>query len=195
VTAEELVGIRHPVPLDKLLMLGEDSTLEIEVKVSFDKTGCSFISLTKTIYKIEKAFDDLTTFTNNDMNGWSFGGAAGVIGNEGGEFYAMSRFVNEEQDLVMRKTYDNVKSGEPCSLSFDYLVTKASGCRVSLGIEQPYPIALPPVMFTTIGAWKDVEIKFYMGLPGTSAYSALTISSQSSAVIKIDNIRLRRLPR
>ncbi|WP_336341550.1 hypothetical protein [Pseudomonas atacamensis] len=194
VTAEDLGGIRHPVPLDKLLMLEDDSTLEIEVKVSFDKTESGYRSLPKKVYTIEKAFDDLTTFTNNNMNGWSFNGAAGLIGNEGGNFYAQSRFVNEEQDLNLNKTYDNIKHGELCILSLDYLVTRATQCRINLYVGLTNPIALPRLELAIIGTWKNAELEFYMTRPVTSAHPIINISIQSSTVVKIDNIRLRKLP-
>lgn len=192
VTADDLGGIRHPVPLDKLLMLEDDSTLEIEVKVSFDKTESVYKSLPKKVYTIKKGFDDLTTFTNNDMNGWSLHGS---IINVSGEYYAQSRFSNEEHDLILTKSYQNIQSGKPCSLSFDYLVPGTAVCHVTLGHEQPNPITLPRIQLTTTGTWKKVEIKFYMGLPETSTYSTIRLSISYATAVKMDNIRLMAIPK
>ncbi|WP_282384548.1 MULTISPECIES: hypothetical protein [unclassified Pseudomonas] len=192
VTAEDLGGIRHPVPLDKLLMLENESTLEIEVKVSFDETESGYKSLPKRMYPNKKGFDDLTTFTNNDMNGWSLHGS---IINESGEYYAQSRFSNEEHDLVLTKSYQNIQSGKPCSLSFDYLVPGTAVCHVTLGHEQPNPITLPRIQLTTTGTWKKVEIKFYMGLPETSTYSTIRLSISYATAVKMDNIRLMAIPK
>jgi hypothetical protein len=196
VTAEDLGGIRHPVPLDKLLMLEDDSTLEIEVKISFDKTESVYKSLPKKVYTIKKGFDDLTTFTNNNMNGWSFFGGSGSIVKEGGEYYAQSVYTGQGDHLILTKSYKNIKSGELCLLSFDYLVTTITDSYVFLGAELgPRQVELPRIPLTSIGVWKNVEYKFYMGMPDTTAYSTVSIGRQHAGVIKIDNIRLRTIPR
>lgn len=194
VTAEDLGGIRHPVPLDKLLMVEDESTLEIEVKVSFDKTESEYRSLPKKVYTIEKGFDDLTTFTNNDMNGWEFYRGFGTIANENGEYYAQSIYVNG-WGLLLKKSYTNIKSGELCILNFDYLTTIATTCAVVLGIGNSQSIALPRTPLTTNGTWKNFEYKFYMGMPETTAYSTLCIGQENAGVLKIDNIRLRTVPK
>ncbi|RRW53339.1 hypothetical protein [Pseudomonas moraviensis] len=194
VTADDLGGIRHPVPLDKLLMLEDDSTLEIEVKVSFDNTEGGYISFPKKGYTIKKAFDDLTTFTNNNMNGWSFFDGSGSIVKEGGEYYAQSVYTSQGDYLILTKSYKNIKSGELCVLSFDYLVTTITDSYVFLGIELgPRQVELPRIPLTSVGAWKNVEYKFYMGMPDTTAYSTVSIGRQNAGVIKIDNIRLRTI--
>ncbi|MCI9877660.1 hypothetical protein [Pseudomonas atacamensis] len=196
VTAEDLGGIRHPVPLDKLLMLEDESTLEIEVKVSFDKAEGGYISFPKKGYAIKKAFDDLTTFTNNDMNGWTFFGERGQIINEGGEYYAQSRNINGGHKFAIRKVYNNIKSGELCVLSFDYLVPTPTDCSVQLGYPHQIPIiGFPRFRLPTAGRWAHVETKFFLGIPDTTDYHSITIGSTTYEIIKIDNIRLRTIPR
>ncbi|WP_281878377.1 hypothetical protein, partial [Pseudomonas atacamensis] len=195
VTAEDLGGIRHPVPLDKLLRLEDDSILEIEVKVSFDNTEGGYISFPKKGYTIKKAFDDLTTFTNNDMNGWTFIGERGQIINDGGEYYAQSRNVNIGENFAISKSYNNIKSGELCVLSFDYLVPTPRDCSVMLGFYQIPTIFFPPFRLPTAGAWAHIETKFFLGIPDTTDYHSITIASDSFEIIKIDNIRLRTIPR
>lgn len=196
VTAEDLGGIRHPVPLDKLLMLEDESTLEIEVKVSFDETESGYKSLPKKVYTIKKAFDDLTTFTNNDMNGWTFFGERGQIINEGGEYYAQSRNVNGAQSLTLRKSYNNIKSGELCVLSFDYLVPTPRDFAVQLGYPYQIPtLGFPRFRLPTAGAWAHVETRFFLGIPDTTDYHSITITSTTYEIIKIDNLRLRTIPR
>ncbi len=196
VTAEDLGGIRHPVPLDKLLMLEDESTLEIEVKVSFDKTESVYKSLPKKVYTIKKAFDDLTTFTNKDMNGWAFVSDFGQIINEGGEYYAQSRNINGGQQFAIRKVYNNIKSGELCVLSFDYLVPTPRDCGVQLGFPHQIPtIGFPRFRLPTAGRWAHVETKFFLGIPDTTDYHSITIGSTTYEIIKIDNIRLRTIPR
>jgi hypothetical protein len=190
VTAEDLGGIRHPVPLDKLLMLEDDSTLEIEVKVSFDKTESAYKSLPKRIHPIKKGFDDLTTFTDNDMNGWIFESGWGIVINEGSEYYIQSRYAEHMNRLVLTKSYKNIKSGQPCVLSFDYFAMSAIFIHLFLGTNDHYRLSLPYIRTTTIGTWTNIEIKFYMGLPDTENYSVLTIAHEST-ILKIDNIRLR----
>ncbi|WP_447891623.1 hypothetical protein [Pseudomonas atacamensis] len=196
VTAEDLGGIRHPVPLDKLLMLEDESTLEIEVKVSFDKTEGGYISFPRKGYTIKKAFDDLTTFTNNDMNGWTFPYEAGQIINEGGEYYAQSVNVNGGQRFTIRKEFNNIKSGELCVLGFDYLIPTPRNCNVMLGYPHQRPIIdFPPFRLPTAGSWAHVETRFFLGIPDTTDYHSIIIASTTFEIIKIDNIRLRTIPR
>ncbi|WP_130887959.1 hypothetical protein [Pseudomonas sp. Sample_21] len=197
VTAEDLGGIRHPVPLDKLLMLEDDSTLEIEVKVSFDNTEGGYISFPKKGYTIKKAFDDLTTFTNNDMNGWTFSAGWGQIINEGGEYYAQSVNVNGGQYLTLIKSYNNIKSGELCVLSFDYLIPTPRDAGVQLGFPHQIPnLSFPRFRLPTAGAWAHVETRFFLGIPDTTDYHSIAFGGVATyEIIKIDNIRLRTIPR
>ncbi|MBH3447206.1 hypothetical protein I5L59_26855 [Pseudomonas moraviensis] len=191
VTAEDLGGIRHPVPLDKLLMLEDDSTLEIEVKISFDKTESMYKSLPKKVYTIKKGFDDLTTFTNNDRNGWTSYLDIGTIINEGGEYYIQS--MPSSNHLYLDKSFENLKSGQLCSLSFDYRATGLGKLFIRLGKLYTSPqINYPPISLTTTSSWRKLEFQFYIGLPETSYYSTVWLITQG-AVVSIDNIRLRTI--
>ena len=191
VTAEDLGGIRHPVPLDKLLMLEDDSTLEIEAKVSFDKTESGYRSLPKKVYMIEKAFDDLTTFTNNDMNGWFFYSHNGTVVNESGEFFAHAVLNNGSYRLDLGKSYKHLKRGAHCILSFDYRSTTPAEMVIRLGDLIHDYILLPRIPLVTTSAWKSATVEFYLGSPDTDSHSSITIGPATSGVVSLDNIRVK----
>ncbi|MED7666506.1 hypothetical protein GXB78_04665 [Pseudomonas moraviensis subsp. stanleyae] len=191
VTAEDLGGIRHPVPLDKLLMLEEDSTLEIEVKVSFDKTESGCRSLPKKVYTIEKPYDDLTTFTNYETNDWKIINAVGSIIKQDNEYFAQSISGGGAHLLHLLKSYQHLQSGRSCTLSFDHrnatkhyfllrMMAENSITEINIG----YTI-LPPT-----STWKSFNIKFYLGLPETNLFSIVLIACQGDSAIALDNIRL-----
>ncbi|MFJ4498548.1 hypothetical protein, partial [Pseudomonas atacamensis] len=190
VTAEDFGGIRHPVPLDKLLMLEDDSTLEIEVKVSFDKTESGYRSLPKKVYVVKKGFDDLTTFTNNDMNGWTSYHNFGTIINQGGEYYFQSTLDNNQNHFIyLNKSFENLKSGQLCMLSFDYRAPAGARLLIRLGKLASSQIFYPPISLTSTSSWSRFEFQFYIGLPGTGYYSTVWIMTDLT-MISIDNIRL-----
>jgi hypothetical protein len=191
VTAEDLGGIRHPVPLDKLLMLEDDSTLEIEVKVSFDKTESGYRSFPKKAYTIKKPFDDLTTFTNYETNDWQIIGSMGEIIKQGDEYFAQSRHFGTTNQLYLQKSYQHLQSGRSCTLSFDYRTAAKNNFMLGMRAENStvyinigYTI-LPP---TSI--WKSFNIKFYLGAPETNLYSFVYIYCIGDSVMALDNIRL-----
>ncbi|MEE9681050.1 hypothetical protein V4842_22405 [Pseudomonas moraviensis] len=190
VTAEDLGGIRHPVPLDKLLMLEDDSRLEIEMKVSFDETESGYKSLPKRVYTIKKGFDDLTTFTNNDRNGWTSYLDLGTIINQGDEYYIQS--ISSNNFLYLDKSFENLKSGQLCRLSFDYRATRTARLHIWLGKLLSSQIKYPPIALTSTSSWSKFEFQFYIGLPETTYYSTIWIIIDS-AMVSIDNIRLRTI--
>ncbi|WP_256811968.1 hypothetical protein [Pseudomonas siliginis] len=197
VTAEELVGIRHTVPLDKLLMWEEDSTLEIEVRVSFDRTEDDQISLPKKMYTIKKALDDLTTFTNYESNGWKFEQGAGSIVKENDEYYAYSQPVQNTASLYISKSYHHLESGESCALSFDYMSSHPINFSIFMTphLNAPNRITLLGPILSGTNNWKNILMKFFLGTPQTTAYSRIFIMLQAPSTIKIDNVRLKKIPR
>lgn len=194
VTADDLGGIRHPVPLDKFLMLEDDSTLEIEVKVSFDKTESVYKSLPKKAYLIKKAFDDLTTFTNHDMNGWQFLHNFGSTIKNGDEYFASGTFYQELYRVVLSKSYAHIQSGTPCTLSFDYRCAKTFD--VSISMENPAStevIQLPLLHLPASTTWHNVAINFFLGTPQSDTFSTIRITANPSLKLEIDNIHVKTL--
>ena len=191
VTAEDLGGIRHPVPLDKLLMLEEDSTLEIEAKVSFDKTESGYISFPRKAYTVKKPYDDLTTFTNYETNDWKIIESIGSIIKQDNEYFAQSSHAGGLQQLYMYKSYQHLQSERSCTLSFDHrnatkntfmlrMIAENSTTKIDIG-----EIILPPA-----STWKSFNIKFYLGAPETNLYSIVYIYCRGDSAVALDNIRL-----
>jgi hypothetical protein len=191
VTAEDLGGIRHPVPLDKLLMLEDDSTLEIEVKVSFDKAEGDYISFPRKAYTVKKPYDDLTTFTNYETNDWIITGTTGSIIKQDNEYFIQSNYTDGRYRLYMHKSYQHLQSGSSCTLSFDHrnaaesnlmltMIAENSNTDINIGYSK-----VPPT-----STWKSFNIKFYLGAPGTNAYSIVYIYCLGESTIALDNIRL-----
>jgi hypothetical protein len=191
VTAEDLGGIRHPVPLDKLLMLEDDSTLEIEAKVSFDKTETGYRSLPKKVYTIEKGFDDLTTFTNRDWNGWTNAQPAFPleISLMDDEYFVLAGYGY----IGLKKTYHNIKSGDVLELSFDYRLSSQSGLRVVRnGDGQLFGYTVEPLPASTAWRKEKIQIIIYDTPP---ADFQLEFGISGSANSSIDNVRVRTVIR
>ncbi|MEE9681054.1 hypothetical protein V4842_22425 [Pseudomonas moraviensis] len=195
VTAEDLGGIRHPVPLDKLLVLEEDSTLEIEAKVSFDKTETGYRSLPKKVYTIEKGFDDLTTFTNNEMNGWRFTYEHhGSVIKSGDEYFARGTLNQELYRLNLTKSYDHIRTGTPCTLSLDYRCSNPLNISIlMLDHAQIEYILLPLQILPASATWRTITVNFYLGTPQPDTFSNLRIVTSSYVIVECDNIRVRKI--
>ncbi|MBH3447168.1 hypothetical protein I5L59_26635 [Pseudomonas moraviensis] len=192
VTADDLGGIRHPVPLDKLLMLEDDSTLEIEVRVSFDKTEGGYISFPRKGYTIKKAYDDLTTFTDYETNDWRIIDTVGSIIKQDDEYFVQSTYVSGTYQLHIYKSYQHLQSGRSCTLSFDHRNASKNNFTLVMRAENPYDaidignLTLPPT-----STWKSFNKKFYLGAPETKLYSIIYIYCTGDSTVALDNIRLR----
>ncbi|WP_404939956.1 hypothetical protein [Pseudomonas atacamensis] len=191
VTADDLDGIRHPVPLDKLLMLEDDSTLEIEVKVSFDKAEGGYISFPKKGYTIKKPYDDLTTFTDYETNGWRINGTIGSIIKQDDEYFARSTYTGGTNQLYIYKSYQNLQSGTSCTLSFDHRNAAKGKFNLMMHAENSITfINIGNTLLPPTSTWKNVNIKFYLGAPETNSYSIVYIYCSGDSTIALDNIRL-----
>ncbi|WP_238537263.1 hypothetical protein, partial [Pseudomonas sp. R62] len=192
VTAEDLGGIRHPVPLDKLLILEDDSILEIEVKVSFDKTEGGCISFPRKAYTVKKPYDDLTTFTNYEANDWRIIDIAGSIIKQDDEYFVQSTYASGLYRLYIYKSYQHLQSGRSCTLSFDHRNASKNNFTLVMRAENPYDaidignLTLPPT-----STWKSFNKKFYLGAPETKLYSIIYIYCTGDSTVALDNIRLR----
>lgn len=194
VTAEDLGGLKHPVPVEKLALIADGSTLKVEVQIIFDgnETGRK-IRLPTRNYNISKGFDDLTTFTNSNLNGWEI--SAGTIIQTNEDFFLRSKTVQSGYFITLRKQYSNGKKGEPCELSFDH--RGGSGVfTIYLNTQDKQPIAtLYGPNLANNGAWKNYAYRLYLDSPAYVEFPHLGFSIQSNNLCEIDNIRVRTISR
>ncbi|WP_460143637.1 hypothetical protein [Pseudomonas sp. S2_C11] len=195
VTADELGGIKHSIPLAGLNGMKDGSKLIITAAVNFDG---SIDSTKKVLFPpltlhIEADFDDLTTFTNHESNGWQFFNSSGSIIKQGEEYFARSAVFPSGGQLYLRKSYQHIQSGKACTLSFDYRHATECNFIIHMGNESSATfIRIGYITLPSTTNWKNFEISFYLGSPGEDLYSIITIITLCRSTIEIDNIRLKK---
>ncbi|WP_177434905.1 hypothetical protein, partial [Pseudomonas sp. Sample_21] len=199
VTAEDLGGIKHPVPLAGLGGMEDGSKLFIEIAVVFDGSidDTKRILFRPLILNIDIGIDDLTTFTNYESNGWQFEQGAGSAIKENDDYYAISQLGQSFHALYISKSYEYLERGVACALSFDYLSSRPVTFRLFMtpALIGGDRITLPQQELSAANSWDMAFISFFLGSPQSKAYSKISVVLSADAVIKLDNIRLKKIPR
>ncbi|WP_178083639.1 hypothetical protein [Pseudomonas sp. Sample_9] len=153
--------------------------------------GAEEVSPPRTL-TVTEGYDDLATFTDNNMNGWSFHYDFGSLIKQGEEFFIRSKNINGANRLVPSKSYEHLQSGLSCTLSFDYLATSPENLFILLGSLVGYDVVeLPHHTFASTNTWRSLNIKCYLGLPETKRYSTIIIGHENAGVFSLDNLRLK----
>uniref|UniRef100_UPI0015AF63F3 hypothetical protein n=1 Tax=Pseudomonas sp. Sample_9 TaxID=2382158 RepID=UPI0015AF63F3 len=198
VTADDLGGMKHQIPLYKLQTLEDASKFYIEGKVSFNRgsDGIRKIALPKRIYNINRGIDDLTTFTNYENNGWQIQDSAGVITKEGDNYFVSSVQIQNWHYIYMSKSYEHLPSGVACSLNFDYVSSFPVRSRIQMTTSwySPNKITLSAPELSATHNWKSAGKDFFLGSPQTQLDSRIFIVLESSGAFKLDNIHLQKIP-
>lgn len=192
---ESADGFSLEAPVTWLKGLKSESNLKVSCSVSLDESTASDKAVTfpERFYKIYGGFDDLTTFTNHDWNGWiNYNPAHPVsIVLSGGEYYAVSSVGSDgvQHGITIMKTFSKLEAGETYTFSFDYkcanpVMFEASGHTSS--------IQLPAT-----NQWKSHSSTFIMQsnvprapLPKFYIIIRGTPFNQS---VSVDNLRLRKI--
>lgn len=191
VTADDLGGMKHQIPLYKLQKLEDASKLYIEGKVSFNRDSEEIrkIALPKRIYNINRGIDDLTTFTDKDWNGWrAFDPShSAAIEVSGGEYYVVGMPGTNPSFRFLRlmKRFPQIKPNTVYEFSFDYKCSSTG--RFSVNNHTP------DVQLPATSGWSHVTLNFLTRTdPTPYPLPDLTIDIYSSpGTMYADNLRLR----
>ncbi|MBV4467771.1 hypothetical protein [Pseudomonas siliginis] len=194
VTTDDMDGIKHPIPLAGLSKIADGSKLVISVEVTFDGSiePTNKIAFPLSTISISSEVNDFTTFTNYEANGWEIAAPTGSITKQGEEYFAQSSFVGGTHQLMLIKSYQSIRSGKTCTLSFDHRNAAQVRFMIITGSQNSSPqyIRIGYAILPATSTWKNFNIKFYLGLPGTDFYSTLQIYYVDNP-LQLDNIRLQ----
>lgn len=186
---DQLVGVPHSqndglaltTEVQWLRECGEGSTVSIELKVGLFRaaTLADAIRFPLRTYTMLTLFDDLTTFTGGDLNGWrAYSGHFSIV--EGaGEFFAESTSYH----LGGVKNFSKLKVGAQFEISFDYFIIQPAQLDISMGQTNSYRAVI-----SERNKWVSFKHNF---INNSAAYILYIIINSNYS--KIDNIRLRQI--
>lgn len=160
----------------------EGSTVSMELRVGLFKaaTLADAVLCPVRVYTVNSLFDDLTTFTGGERNGWLDAHTAlpSKVSEGAGEY-----FLESEKGYIDIKKNFNLKVGAVFVISFEYYITNT----VSLMI---YRTQLPAERFLLNQMNKWVEFK----LEYTNNVSSPEIGIATNGTYpKFDNIRIKQI--
>lgn len=160
----------------------EGSTVSMELRVGLFKaaTWADAVLCPVRVYTVKTLFDDLTTFTGGDRNGWlDFSpNYASKVSEEGGNFFLEVA----REDLYIRKTFHNLNIGVTFELSFQYYILKSIPVFIyRTGLSGYRSELMEPNKWST----------FTLRYTNNSSHPDISINSN---YIKLDNIQFKQIP-
>ncbi len=194
VTTEDLGGIKHPIPLAGLQEMKEGSTLEVEVKVSFsgELDEVNTTAFPKLVCRVHTEYEDLTTFTDFNTNGWQIYNSWGSIIKESDEYYARSIYIEGFHKLFLRKSYPNLK-GQAFELSLDYRCAGGKSTFWLTFYNEKTSSSVVNLRFPVVATWVNITMRFFLEIPMSDLPHEIEIASQSTYLVEMDNIRLKKI--
>ncbi|MCP1475653.1 hypothetical protein ABIA54_000254 [Pseudomonas sp. EB276 TE3739] len=164
----------------------EGSTLRVELKVGLFKaaTLADAVACPVRVYAVKTLFDDLTTFTGSERNGWRDNYPEEYpsrIFEEGGEYFL--EYGGVFNTLYITKGFVGLAVGQTFEISFDYLVSDSAIIRI---VRPEYPVYSRAVDPT--GSWAGFKFEYVNNAPSPS----ITIKIEQGYP-KLDNIRIRQV--
>lgn len=144
-------------------------------------------------FEVVEAFDDLTTFTDRDWNGWSNRDPQHPISivSSGGEYYLLSSAGSDghHRGFTIIKTFSKLEEGATYTFSFDY---KSAAGPVFEIRGQTALISLPAT-----NQWKNYAVTFIMRgdvpqAPLPMLYIVINAFYDNQS-LSLDNLRLKKI--
>lgn len=163
----------------------EGSTLRVELRVGLFKaaTLADAVNCPVRVYAVKNLFDDLTTFTRSERNGWCDTDPKYYVSKitEGGGDYYLEYI--ESPVITILKKFVGLAVGQCFELSFDYFINGQSNIRIT---RSEYP-DLKTVVSPT-GGWESFKLEYV----NSTASPSINIYIGGGHP-KLDNIRMRQL--
>ncbi|WP_206662996.1 carbohydrate binding domain-containing protein, partial [Pseudomonas sp. Sample_9] len=172
----------------------EDSQLSIRLEVAFfsEANVNDALSCEPKTYLISETFDDLTTFTNYDMNNWTtnYNGYLYKITKTDDQYYLQSidnGAGSNYHGIFIKKIFFAMKPGEKYAWSLDFKTPTQIELKIYQNGNMLFSQLLPPTP-----EWSTLTGDFYVG---TSIDPCTIIIAYAITLVPayIDNLRIRKI--
>ncbi|PYB96604.1 hypothetical protein DMX04_22645, partial [Pseudomonas koreensis] len=184
---DQEVGLSYLAEVEWLRGCKADSTLAVVLKVGFylGAVQSEAVACRVRNYGVRAGLDDLTTFTNYNMNNWMSTNSQypAKIVHRNGEFFIDTSGV---WDLFLRKSFHNIIEGDSYVFTFDYRTTGPESYKLSQNES-----LIVNGKFAASTSWQSIRVEFNAKIaPGSIV--ALDFYVGGVGEIYIDNLRLRK---
>lgn len=190
-THDQGAGLTYTTEVQWLRECKAGSKLAIALKVGLfsEATVGDAVECQGRVYSVKAGLDDLTTFTDFDWNGWTKHPTfKSQISRLAGEYFVESLLSdNGAHYIYMHKAFE-VEIGEQYAFSFDYQSPVAPILYIAHNAGIVYNQKIP-----ASGTWQAKTVSFYAGTTQTASPMTLTFYFGYRNVVKMDNIRLRKI--
>jgi hypothetical protein len=201
-TKKQLVGVTHnqgsgltyKTEVQWLRECKADSTVSIVLKVGLFKEATldDAVKCQGKVYTVTKGFDELTTFTDFDWDGWTNKDQyhKSKLLRVAGEYFLESISYDGDHIVVLEKIFQ-VEIGAQYEFSFDYQVAVTSFLLV---IRNEIKIYYEEFPASTV--WKSKAVSFSAGTSPTDSSMKLFVQVKGPngfPVVRMDNLRLRKV--
>lgn len=180
----QIDGLAMAAQVQWLRECSEGSTVNVELRVGLFKaaTLADAVTCPVRVYGVKMLFDDLTTFTGYEFNGWgNYMQHQTKITKEAEKYYIEATFPNNL--IGVMKRFDDLKVGVQYEISFDYYIFQTA--RVALGGLFADYIRHP---IFSLRKWDSTKFSYRNTFASSLIYIVFDVPGS-----KIDNIRFRQL--